>query len=154
MKSDRRRFIATTGIAATGFFTGGISSVKGKGVVEADFLTPDDRDHKQHFNMCGYAAPKLDKVRIGIIGIGNRGLAAVDRLKLIEGVEIRALCDKRAARVELGQKSLDESGLPAARSYGGNEEVMQPGRCSAKDYLSRRGRAKKDGLTLAPPPPQ
>ena len=29
--------------------------------------------HKQQFNMAGYAAPKLSTVRVGIIGMGNRG---------------------------------------------------------------------------------
>ena len=56
---------------------------------------------KQNFNMCGYAAPKLDTVRIGVVGLGMRGPGAVERLSVIEGVEIKALCDKypdRAAK--------------------------------------------------------
>jgi hypothetical protein len=125
MKSDRRRFIATAGATATGLLTGGISPVKGNGSYQSDHFIQDATEHRQHFNMCGYAAPKLEKVRIGIIGVGNRGLAAVDRLKLIEGVEIRALCDKRTGRVEMGQKSLNDSGLPLAKSYSGSEEIWK-----------------------------
>ncbi|WP_089719079.1 hypothetical protein [Candidatus Entotheonella palauensis] len=29
--------------------------------------------HQQQFNMASYAAPKLSTVRVGIIGLGNRG---------------------------------------------------------------------------------
>ena len=38
-------------------------------------FAPDYRNYKQRFNMSGYAAPKIEKVRIGIIGLGNRGPA-------------------------------------------------------------------------------
>ena len=31
------------------------------------------KNHKQVFNMSGYAAPKINTVRMGIIGTGNRG---------------------------------------------------------------------------------
>ncbi len=125
MKSDRRHFITTAGLTGTGLLAGGLSSVNGNRLHGSDSLIPDERIHHQYFNMCGYAAPKLDKVRIGIIGIGNRGLAAVDRLKMIEGVEIRALCDKRSTRVDLGQKSLADSGLSLATSYSGSEDIWK-----------------------------
>ena len=69
--------------------------------------------------MCGYAAPKLDKVRIGIIGLGMRGPGAVERLSLIDGVEIVALCDKIPDRASAQQKVLLETGRPKAREYSG-----------------------------------
>ena len=47
--------------------------------------------------MCGYAAPKLDTVRVGFVGIGDRGSGAVKRMTFIEGVEVTALCDTRQA---------------------------------------------------------
>jgi hypothetical protein len=43
-------------------------------------------------------------------------------LKLIKGLEIRALCDIRKERVEVGQKALMDIGLPAARTYGKTED--------------------------------
>ena len=76
---------------------------------------------KQRFNMCGYAAPKIDKVRIGIIGLGMRGPGAVERLSLIDGAEIVALCDKEPDRVAKQQKNLEKWGRPKAKEYTGEE---------------------------------
>jgi predicted dehydrogenase len=50
--------------------------------------------------MHGYAAPKLNTVRIGFIGIGGRGSGNVARYASIEGVEVKALCDPVASRVD------------------------------------------------------
>jgi len=75
----------------------------------------------QQFNMCGYAAPKLDKVRIGIVGLGMRGPGSVQRMSYIDGVEIKALCDKYPDRVTKAQKILEKAGLPKAKEYSGNE---------------------------------
>jgi hypothetical protein len=112
MKTDRRSFIKVTGIAGTGMIASGMTNYDDNRSVIANTGKAAQKTHTQFFNMCGYAAPKIEKVRIGMIGIGNRGLAAVDRLKHIEGVEIKALCDKRSECVELGQKSLGDAGLP------------------------------------------
>lgn len=73
------------------------------------------------FNMCGYAAPKLKTVRVGIVGLGMRGPGAVDRLSYIEGVEITALCDKYSDRVEKAQQILTKKGLAKAKAYSGEE---------------------------------
>lgn len=73
------------------------------------------------FNMSGYAAPKLDVVRIGIVGLGMRGSDAVERLSYIEGVEITALCDKYPGRVDAAQATLKKMGRPAATAYSGEE---------------------------------
>jgi len=76
------------------------------------------------FNMCGYAAPKLDKVRVGFVGIGDRGSDAVERMTYIDGVEIVALCDIRQSAVDGGQKILEKAGLPKAKEF-----VTRPTRC-------------------------
>ena len=75
----------------------------------------------QAFNMCGYAAPKLDKVRIGFIGLGNRGPAAVQRMNIIEGVVIKALCDIRPEKVNAVKLSLEGS-KHNPETYSGGEE--------------------------------
>jgi len=68
------------------------------------------------FNMCGYAAPKLPTVRVAVIGLGMRGPGAVDRLSYIDGVEIKALCDKYPERVDKAQKILTKKRLAHGKS--------------------------------------
>ncbi len=73
------------------------------------------------FNMSGYAAPKIDKVRVAVIGLGMRGTGAVERLSFIEGCEIVALCDKHPDRVERATKIVTSKGLAAPKAYSGED---------------------------------
>jgi len=68
-------------------------------------------------NMCGFAAPPLDKVRVGMVGLGMRGPGAVERLAKIRDVEIVALCDIRPERVQYTQTILRNHGRQAAREF-------------------------------------
>jgi hypothetical protein len=79
------------------------------------------RNPPMTFNMCGYAAPKLDKVRVGYVGIGDRGSEAVERMTFIDGVEITALCDVRQSAVDGAQKILSNAGLPKAKEFVGGD---------------------------------
>ena len=75
----------------------------------------------QSFNMCGYAAPKLDVVRIGYVGLGNRGGEAVPRMNHIQGVSINALCDLRPEKAQAAKDSLKGS-LHNPVLYSGKED--------------------------------
>lgn len=74
-----------------------------------------------NFNMSGFAAPKIDKVKVAIIGLGQRGPGAVDRISYIEGAEIVALCDRHPERVTKAQTILTKKGLKEAKSYSGED---------------------------------
>nr|MEE4269707.1 Gfo/Idh/MocA family oxidoreductase [Candidatus Krumholzibacteria bacterium] len=76
----------------------------------------------QRPNMCGFAAPSLDKVRVGVVGLGMRGPGAVERLAKIQDVEIVALCDIRPDRVDFTQTILKEHGRPRARGFSAGPE--------------------------------
>ena len=123
MTSDRRNFLKKT-ILGTGVLAAGLSTRAN----EVDHASPAETNRtttKSRFNMSGYAAPKLDKVRIGFIGLGNRGPGAVERMSNIEGVEIVALCDIQSERVDKCQAILEKHGLPKARSYSGSKEIWK-----------------------------
>jgi hypothetical protein len=111
MSSNRRSFIRNialgTGALATSVQVEAKESAEPKG--------------PKTYNMCGFAAPKLSTVRVGIVGLGQRGPGAVDRLSYIEGVEVKALCDKYADRVDKAQNILTKKGLPQAKAYSGEE---------------------------------
>ena len=65
--------------------------------------------------MANFRVAPLKKVRVGIIGLGERGSAAVRRLCLIPGVELTAFCDLRPEQVEKQQKFLKEKGKPSVK---------------------------------------
>jgi len=125
MKTDRRSFIKTAGLAGSGLLTAGLAYGINDEKLSSDIAQVSAKEHKQLFNMSGFSAPKLDTVRIGFIGLGHRGPGSLKRLSLIEGVEIKAICDRHPDRVEKAQKILADSGLPAARSYSGSEDAWK-----------------------------
>lgn len=88
MTSNRREFLQLSGLAAMGKVLGWTSRPD-----EGHRPHSFQKKYEQVFNMSGYAAPALDEVRIGIIGIGNRGRGTAHRLARIEGANIKALCD-------------------------------------------------------------
>jgi len=119
MKSNRRKFLRNVSLG-TGALSIGIPSFAGVRKNEEDTIKNTDHG-KQSFNMCGYAAPKMDKVRIGFVGLGMRGPGAVERMSVIEGVEIKALCDKYPERATKAQNILAKAGLPKAKEYSGED---------------------------------
>ena len=123
MSTNRREFLRNSLIGA-GVIGSGLVSCTPSGTSDSKSTKVIQRT--QRFNMCGYAAPKLDKVRVGFVGLGMRGPGAVQRFSHIEGVEIVALCDKQEERVEKAQKILEKQGLPRAKSYAGSEDAWKP----------------------------
>lgn len=80
---------------------------------------PSGQEH-----VLGLVAPKMESVRVGVIGLGMRN--PVKRLAQVPGVEIVALCDLEADRVEKTQKALESLGLPRAKGeYSGQENAWQ-----------------------------
>lgn len=116
MAFNRRKFLQkiTLGTAAFGIGTKLFGNPE-----EEMFQIPNGN---QHFNMSGFAAPKLNTVRIGIVGLGMRGPDAVERMSFIQGVEIVALCDKYPERVKKSQEILKKAKLPVAKDYSGKED--------------------------------
>jgi predicted dehydrogenase len=104
MNSNRRNFLKLSGLTGIGLATGDLSHAE-----SANLVSNGHGLDKQRFNMSGYAAPKLETVRIGFIGLGQRGPGAVGRMKHIEGVNIVGLCDIRPEKAEAAKKSLDGS---------------------------------------------
>ncbi len=129
MKTNRRNFLRTAAVAGAGAVTAG-SAASCSRARKPEELMPEVRQaalaiHSQKFNMSGFGASPLGKVRIGFIGLGMRGPGAVERMAHIEGVEITALCDKYSDRVEKMQALLTKFGMPQAKAFSGTEEAWK-----------------------------
>lgn len=120
MSTPRRNFIRTMAVGSS-VLASGLPLFAQAPTEEEIERSNQYAAQKPVFNMCGYAAPKLEVVRTGIIGIGMRGSDAVGRLSYIDGVEIVAICDKYPERLAGAQKTLASLNRPKAKEYSGEE---------------------------------
>lgn len=130
MKTNRRDFLKFSGLTGM-MMTFGNMATAISGEARNNPVSYYKGSEKA-FNMCGYAAPKLDKVRIGFIGLGNRGPGAVNRTSKIEGVEIKALCDLRPEKANGAKKKL----LEATNAF--NPDVYTGGENEWKKVCERK----------------
>lgn len=67
------------------------------------------------------SCPPIPLVRIGLVGLGQRGMKTLERYAFIQGAEIRCLADINGERLELAARTLQQSGRPAAEIIEGPE---------------------------------
>jgi hypothetical protein len=115
--NNRRDFLKKTGALGLGIAGAGVINVSGQEKAAM-------QKQKQIFNMSGYIAPRLDVVRVAVIGLGNRGSGTVRRLASIEGVEIKALCDLEPDRVSKAINSIRHLGHKPD-SYSGDKDAWK-----------------------------
>ena len=72
-------------------------------------------------NMALYADKPIEKLRVGIIGLG-RGQAGVSGFNVIPGCELTAICDLNAARIKATLEKTAKAGRPAPKVYTGGPE--------------------------------
>lgn len=115
--NQRRQFLKLGSLAGLGLTGGGLMSFE---AFEEHTLS----GKPSRFNMSGYAAPRIERVKIGFIGLGMRGPGAVERMSKIEGVEISALCDLIPERTLAVQESLKQ-GPQKPKLYSGSEDAWK-----------------------------
>jgi hypothetical protein len=127
MSTNRRSFLKNIGLGAGVVATTPLMASTGAAEKEnlKAIRKSAERTPAMNFNMSGYAAPKLDKVRVGFVGIGDRGSGAVKRMTFIDGVEITAICDIRQSSLDGAQKILSEAGLPKAKEFTGSDTAFK-----------------------------
>src|SRR5690625_4688052 len=109
MKNNRRDFLKATGLTGMGILGAGF--LRGASAGPSSFLDMSKHDRgKQHFNMSGYAAPKLDTVNVGFVGLGMRGPTHLNNMTKLAGVNIKAVCDIRPEKAEKAQKMAEKTG--------------------------------------------
>ena len=71
-------------------------------------------------SMIGFACDPIEHVRVGLIGLGDRGRAAARRFPYLDDAGVVALCDLMPENVEKAQRCLEQRGAPRAQwEYSG-----------------------------------
>ena len=83
-------------------------------------------------SVLGLRTEPLDTVRVGIVGLGMRGVSAVDRLTYVPDSRVTALCDIEMPRVERSARILENRGVPGARLFGGEADSWKQ-LCESED---------------------
>ena len=71
--------------------------------------------------MIGVSYEVHDRVRIGLIGLGNRGSGMLGGWMSVPGAEVRAVCDIRADRATRAADRVEAAGHPRPAEYGGED---------------------------------
>lgn len=114
----KRDFLKIAGLSGVGL----TSSVEI--LVAGNHQGPLVKDRKQVFNMSGYAAPKIDNVRVGYIGLGNRGGGAIKRIVHIENVQVKGVADILPEKANSAKQQLEQSGH-RPDVYSGSADVWK-----------------------------
>lgn len=119
---NRRSFLKRAAMATSGLLIGSRSQTKAN--LSA---TQEKRPASGGLFMGDFAAPKLETVRIALIGVGARGSGHARQLATIEGTEIVAISDLYKDLVEKAAKNCVEIGADQrhqdiALYHGGKEE--------------------------------
>ncbi|GAB3333072.1 Gfo/Idh/MocA family oxidoreductase [Larkinella ripae] len=124
MPTKRRDFLKLAGLAGAGLTTSPASA----GLMPPTGLPPT---RKQAFNMSGYGAAKIDTVRIAYIGIGNRGMGALQRITHLENVVVQAICDIRPERIDQAKPFFEKTAYQPTY-YSGKADAWKTV-CDRKD---------------------
>ncbi len=74
-------------------------------------------------SMGNFAVPPMEVIRVGFIGVGNRGLTAVKRVSGLPGIEVAALGDVQDVQVEAACQAVREAGRPGVcHAFSGSAE--------------------------------
>ncbi|WP_371995176.1 Gfo/Idh/MocA family oxidoreductase [Shewanella sp. 10N.286.54.B9] len=113
MKFNRRHFLKTAGIAAASLATPSFAA-------SSNTVPPPPTQGK---SVMGLIAPKMETVRVGFIGVGQRGSGHVKHFCHLEGVEIVAICDTDTAVLDRSIAFVAEQGLKTPARYSGSEKA-------------------------------
>ena len=119
-KFSRRTFIGASGAGIAGAGMAGSNILVGSNNLKEESA----KQHTQRFNMCGYRAPALETVGVGFIGLGSRGPGHVVNMSLLEGVDVKALCDVIPEEAEKVRKRIEFAGFNPTL-YSGDAEAWK-----------------------------
>ncbi|MEU4503487.1 Gfo/Idh/MocA family oxidoreductase [Streptomyces sp. NPDC024089] len=123
---SRRSVLWTTaGVAGAGLGLGALGSssaaaAPGRGP-EAD-ADPTAAPKRQGRTMVGVPFDRRSTVRVGIVGLGNRGGSMIDLFLAVSGVQVVAVCDPVKAKAQQAAAKVTAAGQPAPAVYTNGED--------------------------------
>src|SRR5687768_9099748 len=127
---NRREFIRVAGATGIGIAAGGVpAAAKLIGV----------QTSQQPLE--GFAAPKIDSVRMAFIGVGARGSGHVAQMLMLDGVEIKAICDTHEPTARASVKRCTDKGRPEPALYTNGPD----------DFKNMLDRADVDAVMISTP---
>ena len=114
-QTTRREFLQVSAAAGITALTGGLNGcnqIKSLGTKRAG-------------SMLGYAAPPVEVVKVGYVGIGHQGSGHVNNLLKIPGCQVTAVCDIRPGQTNWAKKRITDAGQPEPAVYGKDDRDFQ-----------------------------
>lgn len=105
---NRRDFLKQSSAVGLGAALGSIAASGCNNAGQAPLKT-EPIDH--------LAAPPMETVRVGYVGVGSQGSGHVRNLLRIEGVELKAVCDIREERILWAQEQCEKAGKSKPKGY-------------------------------------
>lgn len=124
MTINRRKFLKTSLLGGAAVVVGKEANaipVVGNTQSSIPAVMEDCCPPRKGKSVLGLRTKPLSTVRIGVVGLG-RGGGAVNRLSVIEGTEIVALCDLSSERMAKSQEVLKKNGRKEAVAYTKEED--------------------------------
>jgi predicted dehydrogenase len=115
-KFNRREFLKAASVTAAASVVAGCAQTSD---------SPTLFSQAQGQSVIGLVAPKMPIVRVGFIGVGQRGYGHVKRMSHIDGTKIVAICDTHDEVLERSAQYLVEKGLEKPTLYSGSDRAYQ-----------------------------
>ena len=94
LSTNRRDFLKSLGVTGAALAAGGTLTAQNTTAAQAESASPAESGRPSGARYMGdFAAPKLETVRWGIIGVGARGSGHAQQLAQIEGSRVVAISD-------------------------------------------------------------
>ena len=71
--------------------------------------------------MLGFRCKPMERIRVGVVGIGSRGMGMISRVSKLPGVDVTAVCDIQDAKINAAKTSLARQKRPEPKVYKGPE---------------------------------
>jgi hypothetical protein len=124
--SRRSVLMTTAGVAGAGLGLGALGSGTAASAERAAAAPAVERGNaaseRQGSTMAGVPFERRSTVRVGIIGLGNRGGYMIDLILAFPGVQVTAVCDPVKAKAEAAAAKVVKTGQPAPALYTKNED--------------------------------